>query len=51
MKTELKNLYKSSHTIALSKDTIFLPKKAQFLQKNADISNTKGLMILKSIFS
>ena len=40
IKTKLKNLYYSSHTIALSKCN-FLSKNANFLQKNADISKIK----------
>ena len=40
LKTELKNLQHSSHTIALKKGTIFA-KNAEFLQKYDDISNIK----------
>ena len=40
LKTELKNLQHSSHTIALKKGTIFA-KNAEFLQKNDDISKIK----------
>ena len=29
---------------------LFLPKNAYFLQKNADISETKGVLVLKGIF-
>ena len=50
LKTELKNLYRSSHTIALTKDTIFA-KNTKFLQKNADISKIKGALTLKDLFS
>ena len=45
-----KSLYRSFHTIALSKDT-FLPKSAIFLQRNADISNIKTALVLKVLFS
>ena len=50
MKTELKNLYHSSHTTALSKDTIFA-QKCLFFGKNADISQIKTTLVLKDIFS
>ena len=44
------NLQHSFHTIALGKGTIFA-KKADFLQKNADIKKIKRGLILKGIFS
>ena len=40
----------SSHTIALCKDTIFA-KNTDFLQKNADISKIKGVLVINGIFS
>ena len=49
LKTEVKNLYHSSHTISLSKGLI-LTKKL-FGQKNAGISKIKRPLVLKSIFS
>ena len=49
MKTELKNLSHNSHTIALSKGTIFA-KKAHFFQKNADMRKIKKVLVLKGIF-
>ena len=50
LKTELKNLWSSSHTIALSKGTVFA-KKCCFFEKKADISKIKKTLVLKSIFS
>ena len=50
MKTELKNPQHSSHTITLSKSTIFA-KNTDFLQKNADISKIKWVLVLKIMFS
>ena len=49
MKTELKNLLRSSHTNDLSKGTIFY-KNAYFFVKNADISNIKEVLVLQGIF-
>ena len=49
-KKKLKNLQHSSHTLALSKGTIFTRKCWFFLQKNADISKIKTL-VLNGIFS
>ena len=48
-KKELKDLYYNSHTIVLSKGAIFV-KNAEFLQKNADISNIKVVLVLKGMF-
>ena len=50
MKTELKNLWRSSHTTALSKGTI-LAKKRWLFGKYADISKTKRALVLKGLFS
>ena len=50
LRTELKNLQHNSQIIASSKGTIFA-KNANFLQKNADISKIKGVLVLKTIFS
>ena len=50
LKTELKNLQHSPHTITLSKGTIST-KNADFLQKNADISRIKSALVLKIILS
>ena len=51
MKTEIKNLLNSIHTIALSKGIIFA-KNANFLQKKvAGISKVKEVLVLKGIFS
>ena len=47
---ELKNFQHSSHTIALSKGIIFA-KKCLFLQKNADISKIKRIVVPKGIFA
>ena len=41
----------SSHAIALSLDTIFAKKVLIFLQRNAEISKTKGVMVLKGVSS
>ena len=50
LKTELKNLEHSSHTIALSIGTIFTTIFNYFCkQKNADISKIKGALVLKDI--
>ena len=49
LKTELKNLLSSPHTIALSKGTIFT-KKCWYFAKNADISKIKRALVLKGIF-
>ena len=46
-----KNLYHSSHTIAISKGTIFAKKTITFCQKSADISKVKRALVLKGIFS
>ena len=51
LKTEVKNLYHSSHTITLSKGNIFDKKYGFFTIKNANISNIKGVLVLKIIFS
>ena len=51
MKTELKNLKRSSHTIALSKVTIFAKKTLVFCEKNADIIKIKRALVLKGMFS
>ena len=50
LQTELKYLQHSSHSIALSKGTIF-NKKHCFLQRNADISKIRRPLVLKGIFS
>ena len=50
MKTELKNFQLISHTIVLTKGTVFV-KKCRFFSKNADISKIKGILILKGVFS
>ena len=54
LKTELRNLQinksGSSHTIALSKGTIF-KGTTNFLQKYADISKIKRALVVKGIFS
>ena len=50
LKTELKNLKHSSHTVALSKGTILVTKR-WFFAKNADISKIKTALLLKVIFS
>ena len=50
LKTELKRLYHSSHTIALSKGTI-LAKNADFLQKICwHQQNYEGLRTTRYIF-
>ena len=49
MKTELINLQHSSHTMALSKGTIFA-KKTMILQKNADNNKINRVLILRGIF-
>ena len=49
-KTELKNIWHSSHAIALSKYTIFDIKCWFFAKKNADISKIK-VLVLKGIVS
>ena len=50
MKTQVRNLLHSSHTIALSKGTISA-KKCYFFAKNAEISKiNKGLVLKKYIF-
>ena len=49
-KTELKNLWHSSHIIALSK-CIILAKRRWFVKKNADIIKIKKSLVLKGIFS
>ena len=41
LKTKLKNLYHTSHTIPLSKGTLFDKKDADILQKNADNSTER----------
>ena len=46
MKAKLRNLLQSSHTIALSRGTIFDKKNA----KKADISKMKEFLVLKGIF-
>ena len=51
MKFELKNLLHSSHTIDLSKSTIFAKKCRFFRKKNADISKIRRTFVLKRIFS
>ena len=51
MKTEVKNLWHSFHTIAMRKGTIFIKKNADYLQKNADISKIKRTLVLKGMFS
>ena len=38
LKTELRNLQHSCHTVALSKGTIFAQKNAEFCNKKIDIS-------------
>ena len=50
LEQSLKNLQHNSHTIALSKGTIFA-KNWYFFKKNADISKIKGTLVLKGIFS
>ena len=50
MKTEVKNLWHSFHTIAMRKGTIFTKKNADYLQKNADISKIKRTLVLKDLF-
>ena len=50
MKTELKNLLHSSHTIALSEGTISV-KKCCFFCKDGDISKIKQTLVLKGIVS
>ena len=45
-----KNLYHSSHTIALSNGTIFAQKSQFFAKKIAVISKRKGVLVLKGIF-
>ena len=40
----------SSDSIALSKGFLFLPRNADFWQKNAE-SKTKGMLVLQGIFS
>ena len=45
-KNNFKTELNSSHTIALSKGTIFA-KNADFLQKNAGISKIKGVLVTK----
>ena len=49
-KTELKNLWHRSNTIALSKGAIFAKKYLGF-GKNADISKIKWSLVVKGIFS
>ena len=51
MKTELKNLLHSSHTIALSKGTISVKKCCFFCKKDGDISKIKQTLVLKGIVS
>ena len=51
MKTEVKNLWHSSHTIAMSKGTIFAKKMLIICKKNADISKIKRTLVLKGMFS
>ena len=46
VKIELKNLYHSSHTTALSIQLLFLQKN-DFLQINTDVSKTKRVLILE----
>ena len=41
LNTKLKNLYHTSHTIPLSKGTLFDKKDADILQKNADNSTER----------
>ena len=48
--TELRHSQQSPCIIALSRGTI-LPKNAEILQKIADISKTKRVLVLKDIFS
>ena len=50
MKTELKNLYHSCYSIALSKGTISY-KKAVIFYKNVDISKIDRSLVLKGKFS
>ena len=50
LKTELKDLKHSSHTIDLSKVAIFGPKKADFCQINSEIRKINGVRVLNGIF-
>ena len=50
LKTELK-IFNTAPTLSLSVKVLFLPKRANFLQKNADISKIKTVLVLKGIFS
>ena len=50
MKTELKSLYRAL-TILLLVKVLLLPNNADFLKKNADISEVKRALVLKGIFS
>ena len=51
MKTELKNLKYSFHTIALSRATIFAKKYTFSAKKHAHISKIKIALVLKGRFS
>ena len=44
-------LFNLAHTLLLWVKILFLPKSADFLQKNADISKIKRSLVLKGIFS
>ena len=50
LKTELKDLKHSSHTIDLSKVAIVAPKKADFCQINSEISKINEVLVLNGIF-
>ena len=51
LKTELKKVSNTALLLLLWVKVLFLIKKYHFLQKNADISKTKKVSVLKGIFS
>ena len=50
LKTELKNLWHRSSTIALTILVLFWPKSADFCKRNANINKIKRVLLLKGIF-
>ena len=44
-------IFNTTLTLLLWVKVLFLPKNAEFLQKNADISKVKRALVLKGIFS